>query len=84
MWNHHLTSKLLEIGFNPSLIDNFFLYRGDTIFIVYVDDRIFIGDNNNQILAIISQLQSLGLKIEYQGHPANNIGVNIKRLKTEE
>jgi hypothetical protein len=32
-------------------------------------------------MAIISQLQGLGLKIEDQGHPANYIGVNIKRLK---
>jgi hypothetical protein len=48
---------------------------------VYVDDGIFIGDSNNQILAIIAQLQSLGLKIEDQGHPADYVGVNIKKLK---
>ena len=48
---------------------------------MYVDDGIFIGDNNDQILAIIAQLQSLGLKIEDQGHLANYVGVNIKRLK---
>ncbi len=32
-------------------------------------------------MAIISQLQGLGLKIEDQGHPAGYVGVNIKRLK---
>jgi hypothetical protein len=46
-----------------------------------VDDRIFIGDNNDQILAIIAQLQGLRLKIEDQGHPTNYVGVNIKHLK---
>ncbi len=81
VWNHHLTTNLLEIGFTQSLIDDCGFYRGDTIFIVNVDDRIFIGDNDNQIMAIISQLQGLGLKIEDQGHPANYIGVKIKRLK---
>jgi hypothetical protein len=81
VWNHHLTAKLLEIGFTQSLIDDCVFYRRDTIFIVYVDDGIFIGDNDNQIMAIISQLQDLGLKIEDQGHPADYIGVNIKRLK---
>ncbi len=81
MWNHHLTVKLLEIGFTQSLIDDCVFYRGDTIFIVYVYNRIVIGDNNDQILAIIAQIQSLGLKIEDQGHPADYIGVNIKRLK---
>jgi hypothetical protein len=81
VWNHHLTAKLLDIGFTQSLIDDCVFYNGDTIFIVYVDDRIFIGDNNNQSMAIISQLQGLGLKIENQGHPANYIGVSIKRFK---
>ena len=81
MWKHHLTAKLLEIGFTQSLIDDCVFYRGDTIFIVYVDDGIFIGDNDNQIMAIISQLQGLGLKIEDQGHPADYIGVNIKGFK---
>jgi hypothetical protein len=81
VWNHHLTAKLLEFGFTQSLIDDCVFYRGDTIFIVYVDDEIFIGDNDNQIMAIISQLQGLGLKIEDQGHPADYIGVNIKHFK---
>ena len=81
VWNHHLTAKLLEIRFTQSLIDNCVFYRGDTIFIVYVDDGIYIGDNDNQIVAIISQLQSFGLKIEDQGHSADYIRVNIKRLK---
>ena len=81
VWNHHLAAKLLQIGFTQSLIDDCVFYRGDTIFIVYVDDRIFIVDNNNQIIAIIAQLQSLGLEIEDQGQPANYVGVNIKRLK---
>ena len=48
---------------------------------MYVEDGIFIGDTDNQILAIIAQLQGLGLKIEDQGHPADYVGVNIKRLK---
>jgi len=81
VWNHYLTSKLLEIGFSQSLIDDCVFYRGSTIFIVYVDDGIFIGDSDDEILSIIVQLQGLGLKIEDQGHPADYVGVNIKRLK---
>jgi hypothetical protein len=81
VWNHHLTAKLLEIGFTQSLIDDCIFYRGDTIFIVCMDAGIFIGDSDSQIMAIISPLQGLGLKIEDQGHPANYIGVSIKCLK---
>ena len=46
-----------------------------------MDDGIFIGDTNHQILAIISQPQGLGLKIEDQGHPADYIGDSFKRQK---
>ena len=60
VWNHHLTTKLLEVGFTQSLIVDCVFYHGDTIFIVYVDDGIFIGDTDDQILAIIAQLQGLG------------------------
>ena len=55
------------------MIDNCVFYRGDTIFIVYVDNMIFIGDTGNQILAIRAQIQGLGLKIEDQGHPAGYV-----------
>ncbi len=81
MRNHHLIAKLLEVGFTQSLIEDCVFYHQKTIFIVYVDNRIFIGDTNNQILAIIAQLQGSGLKIADQGHPADYEGVHIKQLK---
>ena len=81
VWNHHLTAKLLEAGFVQSKIYYCVFYRNSNIFIVYVDNWIFIGDTNEQLLEIISQLQGLGLDIEDQGHPADYVGVNIKRLK---
>ena len=81
MWNHHLTTKLLEVGFAQSKIDDCVFYCNNTIFIVYVDNGIFIGDTNEQILEIISHFQQLGLDIEDQGHPADYVGVNSKRLK---
>ena len=81
MWNHRLTTKLLEVGFTQSKIDECIFYRNNTILIAYVDDGIFIGDTDEQILGIISQLQQLGLDIEDQRHPSDYVGVNIKRLK---
>ena len=80
-WNHHLATKLLDIGFTQSLIDDCVFYRVSIIFIVYVDDGIVIGDTENQILLIITQLQGLRLKIEDQGHLAVYVGVNIKQMK---
>jgi hypothetical protein len=48
---------------------------------VYVDDGIFIGNNDAQLKAIIKEMQDLGLNIEDQGHPAAYVCVNIKMLK---
>jgi hypothetical protein len=81
VWNSYLVEKLASIGFYPSLIDDCVFFRDDVIFMVYVDDGIFIGNNYAQLQAIIKEMQDLGLNIEDQGHPADYVGVNIKKLK---
>ncbi len=48
---------------------------------VYVNDGIFIGDNDSQLTTAINEIQALGLNIEDQGHPADYVGISIKRLK---
>jgi hypothetical protein len=48
---------------------------------VYVDNGIFLGSNDLQLQQIIKEIQNLGLNIEDQGHPADYVGVNIKKLK---
>jgi hypothetical protein len=82
VWNHYLTSKLLEVCFTQSLVDDCVFYHDNTIFIVYVDDGIFIGDSDEQLLEVIAELQHLGLKIEDQGHPTDYVGVSIKPMKS--
>ncbi len=48
---------------------------------VYVDDGIFLGQDDEQLKASIREIQESGLNIEDQGHPADYVGVNIKKLK---
>ncbi len=72
--------KLLSIGFTPSLIDDCAFFRNDIIFMVYVDDSIFLGNNDSKLQDAIKEIQDLGLNIEDQGHPADYAGVNIKKL----
>jgi hypothetical protein len=48
---------------------------------VYVDDGIFLGSDNSQFQEVIQEIQNLGHNIEDQGHPADYVGVNIKKLK---
>ncbi len=46
-----------------------------------MDDGIFLGSGDLQLQEVIKEIQNLGLNIEDQGHPANYVGVNIKKLK---
>ena len=83
VWNQYLVNHLLQIGFKQSLIDECVFYKGNIIFVVYVDDSIFFGSDDETIMQIITitQMQNLGMNIEDQGHTADYVGVNIKKLK---
>jgi hypothetical protein len=71
------------INFKQSLIDNSIFYKDNIIFIVYVDDGIFLAPSDQQLCDIINELRNLKLSIEDQGHPANYVGVSIKKLKND-
>jgi hypothetical protein len=71
----------MSIGFTLSLIDDCVFFRDDIIFMVYVDDGIFLGSNDLHLQDVIKEIQNLGLNIEDQGHPADYVGVNVKKLK---
>jgi hypothetical protein len=81
MWNSYLVTKIWEINFKQSLIDDCVFYWDDIIFIVYLDRRIFLGSSDQQLRDIINKLCNLKLSIEDQGHQANYVGVSIKKLK---
>jgi hypothetical protein len=83
VWNQYLVNHLLQIGFKQSLIDECVFYKGNIIFVGYVDDSIFFGSDDETIMQIITitQVQNLGMNIEDQGHTADYVGVNIKKLK---
>ena len=79
VWNHHLVSKLRSIGFVPSKVDECVFYRGTTIFVVYVDDGLCIDPSQARLNRLVKEINDTGLKIEDQGHPADYIGVNIRK-----
>jgi hypothetical protein len=69
------------INFKQSLIDNCVFYQDGLIFIVYNNNGNFLGSSDKQLLGIINKLRNLKLSIEDQGHPADYVRVNIKKLK---
>jgi hypothetical protein len=81
VWNSYLVTKLRQINFKQSRIDDCIFYRDNIIFIVYIDDGIFLGPSDQQLRDIINELRNLKLSIEDQGHPADYVGVSIKKLK---
>ncbi len=81
VWNNYMVTKLLDIGFEQSLVDECLFYKGDIIFIVYTDDGIFMGKDDAQLTDIIKQLKAAKLDVEDQGHPADYVGVNIRKLR---
>ncbi len=81
VWNSVLVDKLMSIGFTRSLIDDCVFFCGDIIFMVYLDNGIFLGSKDSQLQEVIKEIQNLGLNIEDQGHPADYVDVNIKKLK---
>jgi hypothetical protein len=80
VWNSFLVDKLLSIGFTTSLIEDCVFYLDDVIFMVYVDNDIFLGDDDSKLQQAIKDIQDMGLNIKDQGHPADYVGVNIKKL----
>lgn len=58
-WNGTFHVYLLEIGFVQSTADPclYILNAGEVILLVYVDDILFTGTENNQVSTIIEQLQ---------------------------
>ncbi len=81
VWNSFLVDKFLSIGFTPSLIDDCTFFCDDIIYMVYVDNGIFLGNDDSKLQDTIKEIQDLGLNIEDQGHPADYVGVNIKKLQ---
>jgi hypothetical protein len=76
VWNSFLVDKLQSIGFTTSIIDDCVFFRNDIIFMVYVDDGIFLGNNDSKLQEAIKDIQDLGLNIEDQGHPADYVGTS--------
>jgi hypothetical protein len=58
-------------------------WAGPPIFMVYVNNGFFLGKEDNQLKQVIQEIQETGLNIEdhMQGHPADYVGVNIKKMR---
>jgi len=82
IWADYLANTLIDSGFQRSLIDECVWYKDNLVFLVYVDDGIFVSLDNKDILTEIRYLTTVkNLQIEDQGHPNDYVGVNISTTK---
>jgi hypothetical protein len=79
VWNQHLVTGLKSIGFKQSLIDECVFFRGNVIFIVYVDDGIFASPEKKEIDKAIREMKAL-FDIDDQGDITDYLGVNVEHL----
>ena len=75
-----MKKNLLKLGFKASNIDECVFYYGKTIFIVYTDDTILIGPDQEEIDELIRSLSKV-FKIEDQGNLSDYLGIKIERHK---
>ncbi len=52
----HVLKLERSIGFTPSLIDDCVFFRDDIIFMVYVDDGIFLGNDDSTLTDAIRDI----------------------------
>ncbi len=81
VWNEFLVERLSSLGYKALLIDDCVFFKDDIIFMVYVDDGIFLGPDDEQLKQAIHDIQNAGLNIKDQGHPADYVSINIKKSK---
>ena len=79
VWNKYLVSKLIDIGFKQSLIDESVFYRGNVIYALYTDDSILAGPDENEINKAIQDMTDIGLDLTEEGDISDFLGVNIER-----
>jgi len=78
VWFEFLKEGLEEIGFEQSSEDKAVFYKGETIFVVYVDDGILMGPNGHEIDDVIRTLGQK-YKLTDEGDLNEYLGIKMKR-----
>ena len=80
VWNKYLVDRLInQVGFKQSKVDECVFYRGNVIYVLYTDDSILAGPNQDDIDQAIADIKKAGLNITVEGDIQDFLGVNIER-----
>ena len=79
VWNKHLVTKLLEVGFTQSKVDLCVFYHGKNVYVLYTDDSILAGPDLEELKRLTKRMEEVGLVLTVEGDITDFLGVNIKR-----
>jgi hypothetical protein len=79
VWNQYLTKKLKQIGFKQSEVDECLFYKGKTMYVLYTDDSLLAGPDQEEMDKAINDMKKVGLDITVEGDIQDFLGVNIER-----
>jgi hypothetical protein len=79
MWNSFLVDKLTSLGYTSLMIDDCVFFCGDIIFMVYVDDAIFLGNDNTQLNKQLRRSKTRDSISKIRATQQIIVGVSIKK-----
>ena len=65
-------------GFKPSLLDPYMLYGRVMVAIIYVDDVLLFGPDQDNIDEVIKELEDAGLSLTVKEYGYDFLGVEVK------
>jgi hypothetical protein len=74
VWNKHLRKRLIKLGYT----DPWVYYKGQTVFMVYVDDEIFAGPDRGEINNLLEELKD-EFTITDEGDLKEYVGVLVEK-----
>jgi hypothetical protein len=78
VWYQYLVDGLEDIGFTRSEVDECVFYYKNSVLLVYVDDSILMGPDNNELAYLLQEMQKR-FKIQEEGDLCDYLGIEIKK-----
>ena len=79
VWYYYLRKKLESVGFQVSDHDECVFYKGKALYVLYTDDSILVGPDEDELNAILKQIESTGLALTSEDGIDDFLGVHIER-----
>ena len=82
-WTNHLKKGLFSIGFVPSRVYPCVFYRGNLIFLHYVDDALCLSPKSAEVDKFIQDLRDANFKVTDEGDINNYLGVRVTKRSSD-